>query len=131
MNLSTFEDHLDRHGSDLARWPADSRAEAAALLDTTPRARTLLHAMQDVDAYLRVKRPPSTEAAGHIAATAMRQRQALPHHRLSRNAAWSAAAGVALFLGCCLGGIAPQQHDDTPDVVLATSLDASGATDVD
>lgn len=131
MNLSAFENHLDRHGSDLVRWPSDMRAGAAALLETTPRARALLRAMEDVEALLRVRRAPSPEGVEMIAAMATRHRQLVPHRRLSRGAGWSAAAGIALFLGGILGGAAPQQHEDNPEVVLAASLDATGAIDVD
>ena len=131
MNLSAFEDHLDRRGSNLARWPAEIRTGAMALLETSPRARAMLRAMEDVEALLQVRRAPSVEGVEMIAAVAMRHRQVVPQRRLSRGAAWSAAAGIALFLGCLLGGIAPQQHDDTPEVTLAASLDATGAIDVD
>ena len=91
----------------------------------------MLRAMEDVEVVLWVKLAPLT-AVDRIAAIATRQAQLSSRRWLTRNTAkWSAAAGFALFLGCMLGGIAPQQHDESPEVVVAASLDASGAIDVD
>ncbi len=131
MNLISFEDHLDRYGGDLARWPAEIRAAAVVFLEATPEARGMLRAMEDVEAVLRAKLTPLF-AVDRIAAIATRETQLSSRRWLTRKAAgWSAAAVFALFLGCMLGGIVPQQHDESPEVVVAASLDASGAIDVD
>jgi anti-sigma factor RsiW len=131
MNLAAFEDHLDRHGGDLARWPADLRETAAAFLAATPRAAAMHRAMTEVEATLKSMRVASSERGAAVAAVAMRQRQVAPQRGVARAAGWSAAAAVALFLGCMLGGLAPQPSEESVAGVLAASLDPTGAIDVD
>ncbi len=44
MDVAGFVDLLDRHGGDVAAWPDESRAEAMALLASSPAARDRLEA---------------------------------------------------------------------------------------
>ena len=60
LTLEGFRDLLDRHGGDLAHWPAGQVAAALALLECSPEARALLDQAQDLDAALASpsKAPP-------------------------------------------------------------------------
>jgi hypothetical protein len=42
MDVSEFEDLIDRLGDDMSRWPDDRRAAAEVLLGSSREARTLL-----------------------------------------------------------------------------------------
>ncbi len=44
MDEAQFQDLVDRHGEDLALWPAALRADAEALLEHSDRARSILDA---------------------------------------------------------------------------------------
>lgn len=62
MSLEAFEDALDTHGGDLSRWPQALRAAAEALLQTDDRARSLLHAAQELDAALAADPSPTADS---------------------------------------------------------------------
>jgi hypothetical protein len=50
--LERLREALDRHGGDLARWPADDRAHAESLTTSNASARELLEQAQRVDTLL-------------------------------------------------------------------------------
>ena len=132
MELSTFEDLLDLHGGDLARWPSDARVAANALLAGSAEARALRDGMAEVEAVLR--RSSTPVAAGGldaIAARATRHRQETPVRRSALRASWAAAATIVLLVGLWIGAYAPVEHDASPDRVMASALGAGGAADVE
>ena len=129
MNLSLFEDNLDRYGGDLATWPRDVRRAAADFVGESVEARASLQAMAEVERFLIASRPTGT-AADRFAETASRQMQARPVPRTAHRAAWAAAAMVMLVLGLFVGDIRPTS-DDSVDVLMATSLEPMGVIDVD
>ena len=132
MELSTFEDLLDLHGGDLARWPFAERAAAATLLSTSPDARALHARMAEIEAVLR--RPAAPDAPGAIdglAARAMRHRQETPARRLALRASWAAAAAIVLLVGITIGDYLGAAYDVAPDRVVAVALDATGTSDVE
>ena len=54
MNEHTFEDALDKYGCDLTHWPAQIRADANALVESSSQVRNLLKAQASVDEMLEV-----------------------------------------------------------------------------
>ena len=131
MELSTFEDMLDLHGGDVARWPSADRAAATAFLAVSSDARGLRDAMAEVEAVLRSPPTPSSGALDRLAAHAMRHRQETPARRLALRAGWAAAAAIVLFVGLAVGAWAPLEHDVSPDGVVASALGTGGAADVE
>ena len=131
MELSTFEDLLDLHGGDLARWPADARPAADALLASSTEARALRDAMAQVETVLRLSSAPA-DAGGldAIAARATRHRQETPVRRFAVRAGWAVAATIVLLVGLSVGAHAPIEHDVSPGSVMASALDG-GAADVE
>lgn len=73
LTLEGFRDLLDRHGGDLAHWPAGEVASAIALIEASPEARALLDQAQRLDATLASppKAPPGL--ADRIVAAALAQ----------------------------------------------------------
>jgi len=58
MNMGAFKDLLETYGADLARWPADTRAQAAITLETSETARNLYADFAPVDdAFADTKAP--------------------------------------------------------------------------
>ena len=131
MELSTFEDLLDLHGGDLARWPEPERAAAAALLDISPEAHALHAGMAEIEAVLRRPAASGGPGADLVAARAMRHRQETPARRLALRAGWAAAAAIVLLVGIAIGDRGNATRDVSPDRVLAVALDSGGPTDVD
>ena len=126
MELSTFEDLLDLHGGDLARWPDDARPAAAALLAGSPEARVLRDDMVAVETVLR--RAPTPAVGVHaIAARATRHRQETPARRLALRAGWAAVATIVLLVGLSVGAHAPVERDVSPARLMASALDGGGA----
>ncbi|MBE7220436.1 MAG: hypothetical protein INR64_18360, partial [Caulobacteraceae bacterium] len=64
MDIASFEDLVDRHGGDPARWPAPERGEAQALLAVSAAARTVLAATREVESVLRT--PVAAASSGAI-----------------------------------------------------------------
>ena len=132
MELSTFEDLLDRHGGDLAAWPARERDAATALLAISPAAQAQRDTMLDVERVLRraavVAAPGATD---QIAARAMRHRQETPARRLALRTGWAVAAAIVLVVGIAIGDYGGATRDISPDHVLAVALDSGGTTDVE
>ena len=132
MELSTFEDLLDRFGGDLAAWPAPERDAAMALLAVSSAASAQRDAMLDVELVLRqsgVRVAPG--AADKIAARAMRHRQETPARRLALRAGWAAAAAIVLTVGIAIGDHGGATRDVSPDRVLSVALDSGGTADVE
>lgn len=125
MNLSQFEDNLDRFGADMSAWPAALRAPAADLAATDPAARAALRTMQEIEAVFAVPPPAAAETspASALAARAMRHRQIQPVRPAIRRAAWASAAAAALVLGVFIGDLAPRQRDESPSTVFAAAFD--------
>ena len=131
MDPSTFEDHLDRYGGDLASWPAPLRGEAAALLETCPRARAAFAALGHAEAFLRVRTMPDPGVIETTAARAAMGRQAAPARRFAVGAGWAAAAVVLLGLGISLGDMPAPEHDDSPARIISAALDTPVSADVE
>ena len=129
MNMSLFEDTLDRYGGDLATWPRDVRASAADFLAGSGEAQAALRTMGEVERFLVASRARA-DGPDRLAETASRRSQVRPAPRNAHRAAWAAAAMVVLVLGLFVGDIRPIS-DDGVDVLMATSLDPMGVTDVD
>ena len=137
IDVGAFEDHLDRFGGDLGRWPVELAREAEALLAASPQARAAKAATDAVEAYLRTGSPAarSPDTALGMAASAMRQRQITRATRSVLGGAWGAAAAAALVLGVMVGHVqstgSSEGFDDSPDQVVTSALDATGTADVD
>lgn len=58
MDLRDFQDLLDRHGGDPRAWPADRRAKALALVESSADAYRLLEEMRQVEAMLVIADAP-------------------------------------------------------------------------
>ena len=133
MDLTAFEDYLDRWGGDMTAWPSETRVKAAALLERSDTARAALKVMTDLESILGSSVLLPSVDAGSIAAVAMRHRQERPISRWmlqTRRAGLATAAAVVLFLGIFLGQTTPS-GEDGPDRVLAIAFDSTGASDVD
>ena len=127
MELATFEDLLDRHGGDVACWPADVRVPAATLLEGSAEARALRDAMVEVEVVLR--RSSTVAFAGGldaIAARATRERQETPVRRFAFRAGWAAVATIVLAIGLSVGAHAPVEHEVSPARLMASALDFGG-----
>ena len=104
MTDEEFCSLLDEHGGDIARWPAQLRKEAQALLAHSSRARAGLKAMQEVESLLTHAPAPAFDAAA-LAAYATRQAQArrpLMNTAL-RRASFAALGAMALAAGILVG----------------------------
>ncbi|WP_346908238.1 hypothetical protein [uncultured Roseibium sp.] len=53
MTLSDFQERVDRHGADLARWSPEDVAPARALLGQSERARQLLREADELSALFK------------------------------------------------------------------------------
>ncbi len=136
MDLSTFLDHLDGHGGDVAAWPDDNRTGAAALMARSAPARAALAATVEVERLLRAgaaRDGALGPGADVLAARAMRRPQDHAAWRSARpatRAMFAAAAVVVLCFGIALGW-GQGQRDDGPDRALAIAFDLAGTVDVD
>jgi hypothetical protein len=63
MNRERFLHLLDRHGGDLARWPAAEGAAAALLAQIDPEVRALLAADRRIETAWSLSRPAAPESA--------------------------------------------------------------------
>lgn len=73
LSLEGFRDLLDRHGGDMAQWPASQTASAISLLDASPDARALLAQAQQLDASLAAAPKAPAGLADRIVAAALGQ----------------------------------------------------------
>lgn len=111
MTLAQLTDLLDAYGAEPARWPAEKRAAALALVLRSPEARARRDAVARLDAVLdsAPSAEPSPELTARVLAAAQaparrpgRRRRATPHSPLWRYAfaavPVAAAAAIILFL---------------------------------
>jgi hypothetical protein len=133
MDLTAFEEYLDRWGGDLNAWPLETKVDAVAFLESSGAARAALKVMTEIESVLRATIVVPSVDAGAMAATAMRHHQHRPISRWmlqTRRAGLATAAAIVLFLGLFLGQTTPS-GEDGPDRVLAIAFDSTGAADVD
>lgn len=63
MTIDRLGRLLEAYGGDFARWPAEARGEAQALLSASAEAREMLEDALRLDEALAVVRPPRPDAA--------------------------------------------------------------------
>ncbi len=129
MTPEAFEDLLDRHGANLARWPDGARAEAEALLHGSERAKIALSTMRAVEAYLAGSR--AMAGATTYATVATRRAQIRPARRAAVRAGWAAAAAAALAMGVFVGGATAAPRDDEGAPTFAQTLAPAETGDVE
>jgi hypothetical protein len=102
-DLAAFRAVLDAYGAEPARWPAERRAAALALLRRSPEARAALAAARDLDRVLDIAAPAPVPAdlLGRVLAAAPRARAG----RRGWGWLWQPAAAMvaAGFLGIAMG----------------------------
>lgn len=111
MRIGDFEQALDRHGGDLARWPAGLRAEADVLIASDPHAARLAATASRLDAILAdAIAPVPVDAAllGRIVSAV--DGGAHPQHEAvlrptPRLAAWAGAAMVVFLAAGYVAGL--------------------------
>ena len=132
MDLTAFEDGLDRYGGDLLRWPAELRAGAEAVLRIDAAARAELAALEAAESGLRAARRPHerSPAIARLAAAASRGRQTGPGTRVARRTAVAATMAAALAVGVVLGGLLPDRSGETAGLAEA-ALSVPEPGDVD
>ncbi len=122
LDLKAFEQLLDVHGADLARWPSELAPQAQALLERSEAARALLVRAQRVASLLDAVPDllPSAELSARIAALPARHRQGWAvwwpfGNPLAPLLAWGAAAAFGLFVGSGLvPGLDPGSEAPAP-----------------
>jgi anti-sigma factor RsiW len=72
MTLARFQDLLDVHGADLARWPQSQRAAAERLLATDRAAMTALAQARALDTLIAREAPAEADATGVLRRLAAR-----------------------------------------------------------
>jgi hypothetical protein len=106
MTLEEFEAALDLYGASIANWPEAQRLAAAAVLERSAEARTMLATAKEVATLLAKTRTGPTTRPDRIVAIATAQKQQRPPApalRLPRTG-WRYAACVAIALiGFALG----------------------------
>ena len=131
MTPQAFDDLLDRHGGDAARWPPESRDQAERLLRVSHEARCALAAMREAEQLLGLLRAAPQGDASTVAARAMRHPQRQPARLAALRVGWAAAAAAALAIGILVGGTTGADHDDDAPLAFATVLGSSEAAYVD
>ncbi len=114
MDLARFEQLLDQHGADVARFPERERSAASALLAADPRARRLLAQAEALERGLQSMTTPEPSAALRraVAEIPLRHPQPAPAAAafgwLPLRSAWALAASAALMLalGALSGALA-------------------------
>jgi hypothetical protein len=111
LDLTRFEQLLDVHGAELARWPEELRAQASALLASSAEAQLVWSRAAQVEALLDGVPDllPSAELSARIAALPVRRPQGWAAwwpfgNPVAPLLAWGAAAAFGLFIG---SGIVP------------------------
>ena|SRR5215469_2333770 len=66
MRIAEFEAHLVSYGTDLARWPAEVREAAVALIANSNEARALLRSEERLNALFADTIPPAPDAASIV-----------------------------------------------------------------
>jgi hypothetical protein len=101
MSLDAFEDCLDRHGADLAHWPADLAAAGKRLMAENPLARASWHDAGLLDDFLTTRSEASAQP--DLVEKILARQQALPmdviaaHPLRSRWQAMTANSGPAML----------------------------------
>lgn len=133
MTVDDFSDALDRLGADLARWPAELRRQAEALVAKDLEAAARLVEARRVDGLLRVAIEPKPVDAAQIGRILLAARgDALPGETGSRVGsrfyAW-AGGGLAACLaaGFLIGQAIPASSGDQEIAQLLFSDIAFGA----
>ncbi len=119
MTLEEFTRHLDVHGADLDRWPAELRAMARTVAGT-PEGRSTLEAACALGALLdeSLPAPPMLGLKARILARVPPTVPAWPEWLAVGR--WRRLAGVAvapLALGFVLGFAWPTEDDELEDAV--------------
>ena len=119
MTLEEFTRHLDFHGADLDRWPAELRGMARTLAETA-EGRSALEASRALGALLdeSLPAPPMLGLKARILAGV--PPAALPWPEWLAGGRWRRLAGVAvapLALGFVLGFAWPNEDDELEDAV--------------
>jgi hypothetical protein len=142
MTLEEFELLLDRHGANLARWPADSAATAKRLIADSSAARSLLAESSALDELLGDALPAATLSTGAVRSrilASIAEETATPSlygwlkfgPRLLRPVA-IAAAIIPLVLGYAMGvdyGSGGVNEDLASDVSLLAFADYEAYSD--
>ena len=114
MDRERFAELLDAYGADFRRWPAETRAAAAAFAAQSPEAAELIAEARKLDAVLdtaRATAAPSPDLTDRILAFAPRiQRPAFDRRAMFALAA-CAVFGVVLGYGGGLLAPAPAEDD--------------------
>nr|WP_321454733.1 hypothetical protein [uncultured Cohaesibacter sp.] len=63
MSIEQFEELLDHYGSDLDRWPTESKADALALLSVSDEAQNSLRFMQGISKLAKASPAPKAPAS--------------------------------------------------------------------
>lgn len=114
MDRERFVELLDAYGGDFRRWPAETRAPAAAFAMESADAASMLTEARKLDAALdaaREKAPPSGELVDRILAFAPRVQRAAFDRRAVFALAACAVFGVVLGYGGGLLAPAPIEDD--------------------
>ncbi len=123
MDRERFVELLDAFGADFRRWPAETRAPAAAYVAANGEAATLIADARQLDLVLdtaRVGAEPSPALATRILAQAPRSNRPAFDRRAVLALAACAVLGVVLGYG---GGLlAPMPAED--DAYFATAFEA-------
>ena len=105
MQVSEFEDLIDRLGDDVSRWPDAQRLAAESLLATSPTAQVLLAESKLIREALTTKpvRAPAGLADRIVAAAAASKSAPEPADQQASVPSNSGKVLTSLLLACCLG----------------------------
>jgi hypothetical protein len=115
MTSDDFDEFLDRHGVDPARWPADLAVDAEAMLQRDPAARVALAKAAHLGQLLEFGTPAAPFDAARVAASVKTVGQETPRpairvdgFRPARARAWAgwrptAALAASLVAGLLVG----------------------------
>lgn len=123
MDRERFEALLDAYGAEFRRWPAETRAPAAAYLAQHADAAALIEDARRLDAALNTVREiqaPTDELTARILAQAPRAQQAAFDRRAM--VALAACAVFGVVLGYSGGLLAPAPVED--DAYFAMAFEA-------
>jgi hypothetical protein len=126
MDRERFANLLDAYGADFRRWPADTRAEAAALAAQDADAAARLDEARKLDALLDSGRddvqPPADLAARILASAPRAQRPAFDRRAMF---ALAACAVFGALIGYGGGLLAPAPVED--DSYFSMAFEAPSA----
>ncbi len=132
MRIEDFETELERHGSDLTRWPDALQSAARAIVRGNADASALLATAERLDAALAdAMRPQPMDSAllGRIiAATEGRDRAAPALRATPRLAAWTCAAMLLFLSSGYVAGVAVPASSSGDNVYAGLMFGYSGLT---